>query len=178
MCAKSTARNRIVGRGKRGRHARKGVGVQKKMWRVIYDQRIGNLMNGVRHGLAQVNGANFEAIAGRQPLTPSPSPKGRAGVQEPKFSFVESSWQTLFRSNSWLAYKARRVTINGWVADKTDKGKLQFLRVRDGTGVVQATLFQKAVPPEAFESGETHSARIVGACDGRGASGTARARRL
>lgn len=43
------------------------------------------------------------------------------------------------------------VTIEGWVADKTDKGKLQFLRVRDGTGIVQATLFQKAVPPEAFE---------------------------
>lgn len=43
------------------------------------------------------------------------------------------------------------VTIQGWVADKTDKGKLQFLRVRDGSGVIQATLFQKAVPAEAFD---------------------------
>ncbi|MDL1897411.1 asparagine--tRNA ligase [Anaerolineae bacterium CFX7] len=43
------------------------------------------------------------------------------------------------------------VTVQGWVADKTDKGKLQFLRVRDGTGVAQATLFHKAVSPEAFD---------------------------
>lgn len=49
------------------------------------------------------------------------------------------------------AHEGRVVTLNGWVADKTDKGKLQFLRVRDGTGILQATLFQKAVPPEAFD---------------------------
>jgi asparaginyl-tRNA synthetase len=49
------------------------------------------------------------------------------------------------------AYEGKTVTVQGWVADKTDKGKLQFLRVRDGTGMIQATLFQKAVPPEAFE---------------------------
>lgn len=49
------------------------------------------------------------------------------------------------------AYEGKTVTVQGWVADKTDKGKLQFLRVRDGTGVIQATLFQKAVPAEAFD---------------------------
>ncbi len=49
------------------------------------------------------------------------------------------------------AYEGKPVTIRGWVADKTDKGKLQFLRVRDGTGVIQATLFQRDVSPEAFE---------------------------
>ncbi len=48
-------------------------------------------------------------------------------------------------------YAGKTVTIQGWVADKTDKGKLQFLRVRDGTGVIQATLFHKAVSPEAFD---------------------------
>lgn len=48
-------------------------------------------------------------------------------------------------------HEGKTVTLRGWVMDKTDKGKLQFLRVRDGTGVMQATLFQKAVPPEAFE---------------------------
>lgn len=48
-------------------------------------------------------------------------------------------------------YEGKTVTVQGWVADKTDKGKLQFLRVRDGTGVIQATLFQKAVPVEAFD---------------------------
>lgn len=49
------------------------------------------------------------------------------------------------------AHEGKTVTVQGWVADKTDKGKLQFLRVRDGTGVIQATLFQKSVPPEAFD---------------------------
>ncbi len=49
------------------------------------------------------------------------------------------------------AHEGKTVTIQGWVADKTDKGKLQFLRVRDGTGIIQATLFHKAVSPEAFD---------------------------
>ncbi len=49
------------------------------------------------------------------------------------------------------AHEGQTVTINGWIADKTDKGKLQFLRVRDGTGIIQATLFHKAVSPEAFD---------------------------
>jgi asparaginyl-tRNA synthetase len=48
-------------------------------------------------------------------------------------------------------HEGKTVTLRGWVADKTDKGKLQFLRVRDGTGIIQATLFQKAVPAEDFE---------------------------
>lgn len=48
-------------------------------------------------------------------------------------------------------HEGKTVTLRGWVTDKTDKGKLQFLRVRDGTGVIQATLFQKSVPPEAFD---------------------------
>lgn len=48
-------------------------------------------------------------------------------------------------------YEGKTVTVQGWVADKTDKGKLQFLRVRDGTGVIQATLFHKSVSPESFD---------------------------
>lgn len=43
------------------------------------------------------------------------------------------------------------VTVRGWLADKTDKGRLQFLRVRDGTGVIQATVFQKTVTSEQFD---------------------------
>lgn len=43
------------------------------------------------------------------------------------------------------------VVLRGWVMDKTDKGKLQFLRVRDGTGLIQATVFRQAVSPEAFD---------------------------
>ncbi|MEN8098388.1 MAG: asparagine--tRNA ligase [Chloroflexota bacterium] len=48
-------------------------------------------------------------------------------------------------------YVGQQVQIKGWLYHKTGKGKLQFLQVRDGTGVVQAVAFKKDMPPEAFE---------------------------
>ncbi len=45
----------------------------------------------------------------------------------------------------------QEVTVRGWLQLKTGKGKLQFLRLRDGTGVIQAVIFQGNVTPEAFE---------------------------
>jgi asparaginyl-tRNA synthetase len=56
------------------------------------------------------------------------------------------------------------VTLQGWLADKTDKGRLQFLKVRDGTGMIQATVFEKDVTPEVFNAARTvtqESALIV-----------------
>jgi asparaginyl-tRNA synthetase len=44
------------------------------------------------------------------------------------------------------------VTIKGWLYAKTGKGRLQFLQVRDGTGIVQCVVFKKAVTPEVFET--------------------------
>ncbi len=44
------------------------------------------------------------------------------------------------------------VTLQGWLQLKTGKGKLQFLRVRDGTGVIQAVVFRGNVSEEDFES--------------------------
>jgi asparaginyl-tRNA synthetase len=43
------------------------------------------------------------------------------------------------------------VTVRGWVYNRTDKGKLQFIQVRDGSGIVQAVAFKKDLPPEEFE---------------------------
>ncbi len=43
------------------------------------------------------------------------------------------------------------VTVQGWVHNRTDKGRLQFIQVRDGTGVMQAVAFKNALSPEAFE---------------------------
>jgi asparaginyl-tRNA synthetase len=45
----------------------------------------------------------------------------------------------------------QEVTIRGWLYAKTGKGRLHFLRVRDGTGIVQVVAFKKEVPPEIFE---------------------------
>jgi asparaginyl-tRNA synthetase len=42
------------------------------------------------------------------------------------------------------------VILRGWLYGRTDKGRLQFLLVRDGTGVMQAVVLEGSVPPEAF----------------------------
>ena len=34
-------------------------------------------------------------------------------------------------------YDGQKVALKGWLYAKTGKGKLQFLRLRDGTGIVQ-----------------------------------------
>ena len=44
------------------------------------------------------------------------------------------------------------VTLQGWLYNRTDKGKLQFLQVRDGTGFVQCVVFGKEVSLEVFEA--------------------------
>jgi asparaginyl-tRNA synthetase len=51
-------------------------------------------------------------------------------------------------------WEGQEVTIKGWLYNKTDKGRLQFLLMRDGTGLVQGVVFQKEVPPEVFEAAQ------------------------
>ena len=48
------------------------------------------------------------------------------------------------------AYEGQDVTIRGWVYDRTDKGKLQFIMVRDGTGIVQVVAYGPELPEETF----------------------------
>ncbi len=49
-------------------------------------------------------------------------------------------------------HEGQEVTLKGWLLRGTDKGKLQFLMLRDGTGFIQCVVFQKAVSPETFEA--------------------------
>ena len=44
-----------------------------------------------------------------------------------------------------------RVTIEGWLYQSTHKGKLLFLRLRDGTGITQAVAYRPEVGDELFE---------------------------
>lgn len=48
------------------------------------------------------------------------------------------------------AYDGQEVTIRGWVYDRTDKGKLQFIMVRDGSGIVQVVAYGPDLPEETF----------------------------
>lgn len=45
-----------------------------------------------------------------------------------------------------------QVTLRGWLYNKTDKGRLQFLQVRDGSGICQAVVFKKNVSETAFDA--------------------------
>jgi asparaginyl-tRNA synthetase len=44
------------------------------------------------------------------------------------------------------------VSLHGWVHNITGKGKLQFIQLRDGTGIVQCVVFKGNVPEDVFES--------------------------
>src|SRR6266852_3246200 len=49
-------------------------------------------------------------------------------------------------------HEAQEARVRGWLYNKREKGKLQFLIVRDGTGYLQAVAFQPDVPPAVFEA--------------------------
>ncbi|MEE8392677.1 MAG: asparagine--tRNA ligase [Anaerolineae bacterium] len=60
-------------------------------------------------------------------------------------------------------YVGDQVTLQGWLHNRTDKGRLQFLQVRDGTGFIQCVVFEKEVSPEVFEAarGLTQESSLV-----------------
>jgi asparaginyl-tRNA synthetase len=57
--------------------------------------------------------------------------------------------------NTLAAHVGQTVTLQGWLADKTHKGKLIFLQLRDGTGRCQCVLFKGDFDDAAFESLKT-----------------------
>src|SRR2546429_6871073 len=58
------------------------------------------------------------------------------------------------------------VTLAGWVAHKTEKGRLVFIRLRDGSGTIQCVVFKKNVSEEVFAAAQRltleSSCRITG----------------
>jgi asparaginyl-tRNA synthetase len=47
-------------------------------------------------------------------------------------------------------HEGQDVTLAGWVYNKTEKGKLVFIQLRDGTGTIQCVVFKKNVPEDVF----------------------------
>ena len=58
----------------------------------------------------------------------------------------------LIRIDKIADYVGQKVTLQGWVHARTDKGKLHFVQLRDGAGMVQCVTFQKEVPESVFET--------------------------
>ncbi len=48
------------------------------------------------------------------------------------------------------AHEGEEVTLHGWLHARRSSGKLHFLQVRDGTGVIQCVVFKGNVRPETF----------------------------
>ena len=46
----------------------------------------------------------------------------------------------------------QKVRVRGWLYNKRSSGKLQFLLIRDGSGLLQCVLFKKEVSEEAWEA--------------------------
>ncbi len=57
----------------------------------------------------------------------------------------------LIRVEQIAEYEGQEVTIRGWVYNRTDKGKLCFLLVRDGYGYAQCVAFKGDLPAEIFD---------------------------
>ena len=59
------------------------------------------------------------------------------------------------------------VTLHGWLYNRRSSGKLHFLEVRDGTGIVQCVVFKGNVSPEVFQQADhiqqESSLEVVGA---------------
>lgn len=60
-------------------------------------------------------------------------------------------------------HEGEEVTLYGWLYQKTIKGKLAFLRLRDGTGIIQCVMSVKDVGEEVFQRAEevTQESSIV-----------------
>src|SRR5213596_3081191 len=49
------------------------------------------------------------------------------------------------------AYEGTEVTLRGWVYNKRSSGKLQFILLRDGTGIIQCVAFKGNFTAEQFD---------------------------
>ncbi|GEJ56188.1 asparagine--tRNA ligase [Anaeromyxobacter diazotrophicus] len=52
------------------------------------------------------------------------------------------------------AHEGQEVTLHGWLHNRRSSGKLHFLQVRDGTGVIQCVVFKGNVTPEVFQEAD------------------------
>jgi asparaginyl-tRNA synthetase len=58
---------------------------------------------------------------------------------------------SIIRVEEIAKYSGQEVTVQGWVYNRTDKGKLVFLLVRDGSGFVQCVAFKGDLDPSIFD---------------------------
>jgi asparaginyl-tRNA synthetase len=51
-------------------------------------------------------------------------------------------------------HEGKQVALHGWLHNRRSSGKLHFLQVRDGTGLIQCVVFKGNVTPELFQEAD------------------------
>ena len=72
---------------------------------------------------------------------------------------------TIAYINKLGEHVGQEVTVRGWVYNRRSSGKLQFILIRDGTGVIQGVMFKGDVQPEIFDLADSltqESSIVVG----------------
>lgn len=64
---------------------------------------------------------------------------------------MESRYKSYVYIENISKYEGETVTLRGWVYNKTGKGKINFIMLRDGTGIIQCVVFKGNVNEEIFE---------------------------
>ncbi len=80
--------------------------------------------------------------------------------------------------NQAADHVGQEVTLTGWVQKRADKGKLQFITLRDGSGAMQCVVFKKNLPEEQFEAARHITLESAVAISGHAAGRGARPGRL
>ena len=57
-------------------------------------------------------------------------------------------WVTIDRI---ARFENERVELRGWIANRRSSGKIRFLQLRDGHGVIQCVVVVNQVSPEVFD---------------------------
>ncbi|HAJ05311.1 MAG TPA: asparagine--tRNA ligase, partial [Chloroflexi bacterium] len=57
----------------------------------------------------------------------------------------------IIQINDISAYIDKEIIVQGWIHNKTGKGKINFIQLRDGTGIVQCVVFQNDVSNKVFD---------------------------
>ena len=68
---------------------------------------------------------------------------------------MSSRYKSFVSVENLDAHVGQEVTLNGWVYDKTEKGKLVFIKLRDGSGTVQCVLFKPNVSEEIASAAQS-----------------------
>lgn len=68
---------------------------------------------------------------------------------------MESRYKSFVVVEDLESHIGQEVTLNGWVYDKTEKGKLVFIKLRDGSGIVQCVLFKPNVSEDIASAAQS-----------------------